>query len=360
MRSPTNVLSSLLVCLCIAVPSAHASGAGPEAAASAAIDAEADQVALRFEREQRELAEFNARSDAYWAGVGERLLLGQASPGECPPSLEASTCLLAARLLQSLDRPRADALLRSAAVRSLDDPQALWMLARGSLGHHAPELADRALAELRRREPENLLVWLHSLSGERWTPERLQMAARSSRYDGHLCDSLRVDLGRLAEFAADALLGQEAMELGVSVLDSLQMMLFGYLAAEAFPAMQPLFAACSFEDAIPVAAVQPDCWQIAERLVDDADSLLDLALGSALMRRSGHSGRERERSEQARSEYEYLQMASVDLHQEPEQLRAYLRRLREDGATELSAVRAGLVDAGLPESAPPSWRAPSK
>lgn len=356
MKSAANILSSLLVWVCFAGPCAHASGAGPEAAASAAIDAEADQVALRFEREQRELAEFNARSDAYWAGVGERLLLGQASPGECPPSLEASTCLLAARLLQSLDRPRADALLRSAAGRSLDDPQALWMLARGSLGHHAPELADRALAELRRREPENLLVWLHSLSGERWTPERLQMAARSSRYDGHLYDSLRVDLGRLAEFAADAPLGQEAMELGVSVLDSLQMMLFGYLAAEAFPVMQALFAACSFGDAISVAAVQPDCWQIAERLVDDAD----LALGSALMRRSGHSGRERERSEQARSEYEYLQMASVDLHQEPEQLRAYLRRLREDGATELSAVRAGLVDAGLPESVPPSWRAPSK
>lgn len=201
MKSPARVLSSLLVCICVAGPSAHASGAGLEAAASAAIDAEADQAVLRFEQEQRELAEFSARSDAYWAGVGERLLFGQASPGECPPSLEASTCLLAARLLQRQDRRRSDALLRSAAARSLDDPQALWMLARGSLGNRDGDIADRSLAELRRREPENLLVWLHSLSGERWTPQRRHAATHSTRFDTYLYDFLRADLRRLAEYA---------------------------------------------------------------------------------------------------------------------------------------------------------------
>ena len=358
MKSPAQVLSSLLLCVCVAVPVATASGAEPQAAASAAINAEADQATLRFEQEQRELAEFNARSDAYWAGVGERLLLGQASPGECPPSPEASTCLLAARLLQSSDRQRADALLRSAAARSLDDSQALWMLARGSLGNHGGDIADRALAELRRREPENLLVWLHSLSGERWTPERVQMAARSTRFDTYLYDFLRADLRKLVEYAEDAPRFPEARAMGLDAVDSAQLMLFGYLTAEAFPGS--LVEVCTADDTTADATLRSDCWQIAERMVEQADSIADLGSGWSLMRRSALTEPQLRQLDTVRSQLEYLQFRLLELDEDSERARAYLRHLREEGATEISALRAGLAEAGLPESVPPSLRAPSE
>jgi hypothetical protein len=306
--------------------------------------------------------------DAYWRGVAERLLAGQASVGACPAARDPASCLVAARLLWVVnsrreltlgshppqsERDRMRALLASAAVRAHEDPMLYWVMTWDVFKREAPALRELAIVELRRREPDNLQVWLLSLAGEAWTQKRLQAAARSTRFETHLYDLLRADLERLAEIAADAP-AVDGLPFEPTAVESVQEFLFGMLMAEAMPGLQGLFESCSAVDPAVQAEAHADCWRIAEHLVEHAESVVDLALGSALMRRIARDPLQRERAAQARLDYEYLQEGIVETFKSGEQQRLFMQRIREPGRTEISAARLTLVDAGLPSELPPA------
>ena len=306
--------------------------------------------------------------DAYWRSVAEQLLAGQASAGACPAARDAGSCVLAARLLWGVnsrreltlgshppqsERDRVRALLASAAARAHEDPMLYWVMTWDVFKLDAPELRELAIVELRRREPDNLQAWLSSVSGETWTQKRLQAAARSTRFETHLYNVLRADLERLAGITADAP-AVDGLPFEPTAVESVQEFLFGMLVAEAMPGLQGLFESCSAVDPAVQAEVHADCWRIAERLVGHAESVVDLALGSALMRRVARDPLQHERAAQARLDYESLQEGIVEAFKSGEQQRLFMQRLREPGGTEISAARLTLVDAGLPPELPPA------
>jgi hypothetical protein len=292
--------------------------------------------------------------------------MGQRAAGSCPPAREVSSCLLAARILSVIDsrreqamesslaqpeRDRVRALLRSVAARSHENPMLLWAMTWDVFQREVPESRDRTIAELRRREPENLQVWLLSLGDESWTRERLSAAARSTRLDAHLYDYLRADLEHLAEITADAP-ASDGLNFDPSPVESAQVLLTGMLFAETMPRLQGLIEFCAAADAAVQGVSHADCWQIAERLTGHAESVIDLALGSTLMRRSARDPLQRQRAEQARLDYEYLQEGFVEALRSGEQERLFMQRMRKPGATEISAARLMLIDAGLPPELP--------
>lgn len=314
-------------------------------------------------------AEDDVRSEAegrYWREVAERLLAGQPSPGACPAARDAGSCVLAARLLMVVEsqrelatgsrslrppRDRVRALLASAAARAHEDPMLSWAMTTDVFKREFPELRERALIELRRSQPDNLQVWLMSLADEDWTGARLQAAARSTRFEARLYVGLRADLERLAAITADAP-AVDGLPFEPTAVESMQVILTGLLMAEAMPGLQGLIETCAAADPVAQAERHADCWRIAERLSADAESVIDLALGSALMARIARDPRQRERAAQARLDYEYLQQGILESLKSAEQLRRFLQRIREPGGTEISAARLTLLDAGLPAELP--------
>lgn len=318
-------------------------------------------------REARDDADREA-VDAYWREVAERLLAGQPSLGACPAARDAASCVLAARLLAAVEsqrelapgsrplqpeRDRVRALLASAAARAHEDPMLYWVMTWDVFKLDAPELRELAIVELRRREPDNLQAWLLSVSGETWTQKRLQAAARSTRLETHLYAVLRADLERLAGITADAP-AVDGLPFEPTAVESVQVLLTGMLTAEAMPGLQGLIETCAAVDPAVRAEVHADCWRIAERLVGHAESVVDLALGSALMRRVARDSLQRERAAQAGLDYEYLQEGIVEAFTSGEQQRLFMQRIREPGGTEISAARLTLVDAGLSSELPPA------
>lgn len=341
--------------LAVAPPASHARNPAPVVAADAVTSEAQDGV-------RREVA------DAYWREVAERLLAGQPSAGACSPARDAASCLLAARLLSSVDsgheqargggpqqsdRDRMRALLASAAARADEDPLLYWAMTWDVFKREFPELRERTLIELRRREPHNLQVWLMSLAGETWTQERLEAAARSTRLETHLYPMLRADLERLAGITSDAP-AVDGLPFEPTSVESVQVTLEGMLMAETMPDLRGLIESCSAVDSAVQADLHADCWRIAERLVGHAESVVDLALGSALMRRIARDPLQLERAAQARIDYEYLQQGVVETLKSGEQQRLFMQRIREPGGTDISATRLTLVDAGLPPELPPA------
>lgn len=303
---------------------------------------------------------------AYWQEVAERLLMGQRTEGSCPPAREVASCLLAARILSIGDlrrgpvsgfdvpqreRDRVRALLSSVAARSHENPRLLWAMTLDMYQREAPELRDLAIAELRRTEPENLQVWLLSSGDESWTAERLNAAARSTRLDAHIYEGLRADLERLADVAADVP-PSAGLDFDPSPVESTQVFLTGLLFAETLPRLQELIGYCGALDSEIEAVALADCWRVAELLTGDAESVIDLALGSALMSRTARNEVERERADRARLEYEYLQQAAAEVFLTPGHQRLAMQRMREADATEISAMRLSLMDAGLAPELP--------
>ena len=306
---------------------------------------------------------------AYWQEVAERLLMGQRTEGACPPAREVASCLLAARMLSIGDirrdpasgfdppqpeRDRVRALLSSVASRSHEDPRLLWAMTWDLFRRESPELRDRAIAELRRTEPDNLQVWLLSSGDESWTPERLKAAANSTRLDARMYDALRSDLERLAEVAVDVP-PVAGLDFDPSPVESTQVFLTDLMFAEALPRLHELIDFCGALDSDIEAVALADCWRVAELLTGDAESVIDLALGSSLMRRIARNEVGRERADRARLQYEYLQQGAAEVFLKPGYQRLVMQRMREADATEISALRLSLIDAGLaPE--PPSER----
>jgi len=351
--------------LAVASPASPASHA-PKPALVTAVDA----VTSEPQDLRRDVADAYWREvvEPYWREVAERLLAGQPSAGTCSPARDAGSCLLAARLLsssdsgheqargggpQQSDRKRMRSLLAAAAARAEEDPLLYRAMTWDVFKREFPELRERTLIELRRREPDNLQVWLMSLAGETWTQERLEAAARSTRLETHLYPMLRADLERLAGITSDAP-AVDGLPFEPTSVESVQVILEGMLMAETMPDLRGLIESCSAVDSAVQADLHADCWRIAERLVGHAESVVDLALGSALMRRIARDPLQRERAAQARIDYEYLQQGVVETLKSGEQQRLFMQRIREPGGTEISATRLTLVDVGLPPELPPA------
>jgi hypothetical protein len=379
MKIP-NVLSKLIAAMPLVLMSASACGASHQPDCSTATPT------VEIERSQpvaidEELA--RAEHRAYVMEVARHLLHGQRSPGDCPPTSDPRACLLAARLLwleadaEALDGPpgetahslrvRAAELVRSGSARAAADRQFLWALAQGTFadprtaldyGFQSPELRTSAIAELRRREPGNLQVWLLGSEDEAWTEERLSAAAASERSDSPIWEFIRSDLKLLQDAGAPkpptASVGEK-----LDALDAQHVALLGIYLAIAQPGLYSLSRACSVEgeNAKPEAAEH--CLRIAKVLVEGADSTLDLGLGSALLSRMSMQPEDRVRAADASQLVRYLSETHLESQKWCGGLAAHLRRMRVGEASELSALREGLVEAGLPQEPPQSWRVPT-
>lgn len=347
--------------LAVAPPASHAPKPAPVVSADAATSEAQDGV-------RREVADAYWREvvEPYWREVAERLLAGQPSAGACSPARDAASCLLAARLLSSVDsgheqargggpqqsdRDRMRALLASAAARADEDPLLYWAMTWDVFKREFPELRERTLIELRRREPDNLQVWLMSLAGETWTQQRLEAAARSTRLETHLYPMLRVDLERLAGITSDAP-AVDGLPFEPTSVESVQVILEGMLMGQTMPDLRGLIESCAAVDPAVQVEAHAHCWRIAEGLIRHAESVVDVALGSALMRRIARDPLQRERAAQARLDYKYLQQGVVETLKSGKQQRLFMQRIREPGGTEISATRLTLVDAGLPPEPP--------
>lgn len=317
---------------------------------------------------------------AYVQEVARELLRGQRSPGDCPPTSDPRACLLVARLLwleshaeahdgqpeetvRSL-RVRAAALVRSGSARATSDRQFLWAHAQDTFGGsgevldfgtQSPELRASAIAELRRREPDNLQVWLLGSHDEAWTKERLSAAAASERSDSPIWEFIRSDLKLLQDAGAPdlpiALVGRE-----LGALDAQHAGLLGMYFATAQPSLYSLSRACSVEGGHGNVEASEHCLQIAKVLVERADSMLDLGFGSSLMSRLATQAEDLERAADARHLSRYLSETYLESQMACGGQAAHLRRMRVEEASEMSALREGLVEEGLPEEPPEAWR----
>lgn len=350
---PAALLSFLPWVLCMScIPTASAQ--------LAASTIEASRVSARTLDAEREA---RAAAHVYWSDVAEALLQGQAGADKCPQAAGAHRCLLAAGLLlvegarsgheQSKMRVASElgnriaGLARDAAARDPLDPQLQWTLAKGVFREFAPELQAPAIAALRAREPENLQVWLLAADLDTWSAERLQAAAASTRSDSYRYDFMRADLELLAPFAVDAP-ALDAIDWEATGVETQQIQLIGIATAEWMPGIHGLMQACRTRAESGASPQLQACWSIAERLVERSDSLMDLGIGSALMRDVASTDAQRERAIEGQRVYGWLGDGAVVLQGSPEGARDHLRRLREPGANELSAVRDAMREAGLP------------
>jgi|GEM_PF-5572114 len=338
-------------------------------ACSASVEADPERPPAPPQSEQNAAADSaDADSSAFLRDVAERLLSGQRAPGECPNHAGARACLFAARLigLQRVfdgqqsefdpQRERVAELVRSAVRRAPSDPQLLWTLAKGVFRDVDPALQAPAIVTLRSLELENLQAWLLGAVDEAWTAPRLQAAAASRRSTSHEFEFMRDDLKTLATSAADI---PAARGLGWSPepIESQQILLIGLYAAEPIPSVLDLLNTCTPGASDWQLAYAHHCWQIAEVMVERSDSLLQSALGVALMKRAAASAAQVQRAAAERRVYLYRQEMAVGLQLHAEGQRAYLRGLRAEGASELSTLRAALVEAGVSASPPAGWRA---
>lgn len=372
-----NILSKLIAAMPLILVSAPACIASqqPDCSLAAPTVEIADPIPVAIDEE---LA--RAEHRAYVQEVTRELLRGQRSPGDCPPTSDPRACLLVARLLwleshaeahdgqpeemvRSL-RVRAAALVRSGSARATSDRQFLWAHAQDTFGGsgevldfgtQSPELRASAIAELRRREPDNLQVWLLGSHDEAWTKERLSAAAASERSDSPIWEFIRSDLKLLQDAGVPdppvALVGRE-----LGALDAQHAGLLGMYFATAQPSLYSLRRACPGEGGHGNAEAAEHCLQIAKVLVERADSMLDLGFGSALMSRLATQAEDRERAADARHLSRYLSETYLESQMACGGQAAHLRRMRVEEASEMSALREGLVEEGLPEEPPEAWR----
>lgn len=368
----TIIATALLVFVnsmpCQASPRPDCKSQGSREELNHSMPAASDEVLARAEHR------------AYVQEVARELLRGQRSPGDCPPTSDPRACLLVARLLwfeshaeaqdgqpeetvRSL-RVRAAALVRSGSARAISDRQFLWAHAQDTFegsgegldfGIQSAQLRASAIAELRRREPDNLQVWLLGRHDEAWTKERLSAAAASQRSDSPVWEFIRTDLKLLRDAGVpDPPIPLVGNELGA--LDAKHVLLFGIHLATAQPGLYSLSRACSVEVGHAHAETAEHCLRIAKVLVERADSMLDLGFGSALMSRLATRPEDRERAADARHLSRYLSETYLESQMACGGLAAHLRRMRVAEASELSALREGLVEQGLPQEPPEAWR----
>lgn len=325
--------------------------------------AENQVLAVVTQADAKAAAEQRAAQDAYFLEVAEQLVLT-----EHPRAL-----LLAARLLMTTveywpDGPRNDdaahairervgELVRAAALRGENYPSVLWTIASGGFSQIAPELVPAAIAHLRKREPENLAVWLLGGTSEPWSAEHLAQAAAAKRLDWNYYGRVREDVQRLEAFPVPGALKSGLAE-GIAVSDrSVHAIIsLGYLMAEAIPSLTGLTEVC-----IPgrdgwTDANRQNCQRISRVMGLNSDTILGAQLGNRLRYALATTDAARDAAQQAQRLVEYQSGVWGEYSSKPENYDDVTERLLAPGATEMSLIRGAATFLGKPDVPPARWR----
>lgn len=261
---------------------------------------------------------------------------------------------------------RPNALLGNATAASPNDHLVAWLSARhlaptpGPFTVRMPRAEDAA--SLVRLEPDNAAAWLQQAAvanargNEPAVVEALALAATAKDVDTHALDLVeawlavytRVDLPALPIAAETA---PESLGLDADA----QRIVLAFAAATSTNGVLPLVSLCDARTLTPEAwQRRAVCSDVARKFLRQGPTLLDAAVGAAVLRRLELTTAE---DAAAIVSIDWLRAQVEVLNRQPissNGIRAWLVDWRRTGS-EIESQRLALRRAGIPQTPPPAW-----
>lgn len=278
-----------------------------------------------------------------------------------------------------------DELVGSALTQAPDDPLLLWIAATNCPASAATCEPHRALDRLRELQSDNAMVWLHNSANKplpgrdvavqalpdgRDTVDedaRLRRIASATRVDGFHWDIQRMLLDAfLQRPLPDELL--EASDFATPTQEKLAVMAaIGYEMAFVAPHWGQVSELCGLVVINAKGESRRElCIAALSNINERADTLLAkrLALSRLLQLLPEGEARDATLAEQHRNDWQmtvYFELLPPDtggLPQADAEAERHITNLRRAGTTEMTAMREGLIAAGIPLDPPDDWTSP--
>ena len=196
--------------------------------------------------------------------------------------------------------------------------------------------------------------------------DELLVAARTAtRYQSHAYDQIRLMSGAFQrvpvsreETGAEGWEQYPTDELraGVSA--------FGIWAAQGFPSLQPVTAACKGEALQAAPTRRADCLQLARTLANHSDNLLMASVGIAMLERAANTPEDHALAAKLARNHAWQQQKYFELLSSrrgtAQEMEGELRLFKTPGiGNEIQLREAALRERGIALSPPQDWVAPS-